>query len=262
MAAAPSNVYASAALYGRGSTVLALLQDVRQFLSPAAVVVHLSVGSSEARNALENTLSGGGDGMEILLNHESLRVRNTGPSILTVHLRNYLLLERHLGDKSRDATNDKVVLICANQRFFRPCRQHVLRHELSFSLGQTVDLRPSQHHPTVRYPSKEWDALAVRVNAKDDAFIQNNGYHKAFVHFMHNASAHGDIPTVRRHAPDARLQWTYVLCATPRLSYCPAGGRRGMEAETVDVHASRGQLLSHLAPPRVRFAPSQREQSL
>ena len=180
-------IHGSAALYGAESTMIRVLDDVTRFLQPDLVVVHVSAGSriDPARLAVRQ-----------LLNPESLRVRHVGPSILSVHLRNVAVLERHLALRENrtalDSSGDKVVFIAANQRYFRPCREYVMRHDLSFSLGQTTDYRPSHGQAfklPVRFPSSEWRELLRRVNRSDDWFIQRNTFHRHFVMFMHNTSS-------------------------------------------------------------------------
>ena len=189
-------IHVSAALYGSSNVMERLLADVDHFLGPAVTVLHVSKGSSMADVGSLN-MSG-----TLLLNPEQQRVGHYGASIFCVHLKNIALLERHLSDvgEAQKAADDKVVLVAANQLFFRSCRQYILQHDLTFSLGQTTDLRPSQQHPAVRYPSAEWSSLLKRVAASDDRFIQRNAVHQSFVQFMHNSTVYGgSLPSVRGH---------------------------------------------------------------
>lgn len=173
-------IHASLALRGPALHATWVTQLADRYLQPHTIMVHVSDGRSA--NATMVTLS---VRAHLLLNPESRRVAKNGPGILGVHLSNLELL---LHSEIHPDDDDKFVLVASNQQFFRPCREHVLQHSLSFSLGQTVDVWKSKKdtHEGLPFPSPKWRALMARLPRQDDAFIQNNLWFKNWVAWMHS----------------------------------------------------------------------------
>ena len=155
-------IYASTLLYGRSRVMLALLADLEKYLQPCLTVVHVSRGSESLNRSMLPNPS------RQLLNSERRHVERAGPTIFAAHLRNLALLAK----AARPAERDKVVLLAGNQRFFRDCRNHILRTELSFMLGELADLRcPDCAHGTkrpIQFPSGEFEAHRRGVLAEND----------------------------------------------------------------------------------------------
>jgi hypothetical protein len=184
----PSGViHVSAALHGSPSTIVRMLGDMRVFLRPRLILLHLSHGTPLIRSAAVL-----GEG--VMLNPEQLRVRRATPTVLAAHLSNLQLLEHQQRTTNNISRNDKVVLLAGNQLLFRSCYEHVQRGLLSFALGEPTDLRVGDQRHVLRpigWPSESWDAQQRRIAAADDSFIHSTGHHRSFVRLMQNATRFG-----------------------------------------------------------------------
>ena len=181
-------IHVSLALRGSSSHMHDVARQADQFLAPHTLVTHVSHGSAWG-NATAIALGLRG---RLLLNPLSLRVSKDTPQVLNVHMRNVQLLLESLSSSyggPLSADDDKLVILAANQQLFRPCRHHVLRHTLSFSLGQTTDIwdDPGRGAATLAFGGADWRGLMARVPKQDDAFIQRNVWFRDRVDWMHGS---------------------------------------------------------------------------
>lgn len=181
-------IHVSLALRGTSHHMHEVARQADQFLAPRTLVTHVSQGSSWGNTtAIALGLRG-----RLLLNPLSLRVSKDTPQVLNAHMRNIQLLLESLSSSYREpsrADGDKLVILAANQQLFRPCRQHVLRHTLSFSLGQTTDIwdDAARGAATLAFGGADWLSLMARVPRQDDAFIQRNVWFRDWVDWMHSS---------------------------------------------------------------------------
>jgi hypothetical protein len=155
---AQPRILASLAAFGDAELVTAVTLNVLQFLSPALLALHTSIGSAVAAHRAPNGRlvwlpALRPHSARLLANRERVRVHRHGTGdVLPIHLLNVRLL---LDSDPLAQPDDRVVILPANAVLFRPCAPLVRASPMSFLPGQTFSDYPLAHGwPDVS--SKAW----------------------------------------------------------------------------------------------------------
>ena len=164
------DIFVSVAASGGSSTILTLLEQVAMHLAPALAVLHVSsdgMPSNTTQRALRKSLPDA-----VILNPVQMMVKSYTPSVLKVHISNWLFLMKNRNVQS----GDKWVLLASNQILFRDCAHSVRASSLSFIVGGAADIWmfPEPGSAKVKpaallhVPSREWSAMKTKFGTGDD----------------------------------------------------------------------------------------------
>ena len=177
---AQPRILGSLAAFGDAELVTAVTLNALQFLSPALLALHTSIGSAAAAHRAPNgTLvwlpALRPHAARLLANRVHVRVHSHGTGdVLPIHLLNMRLL---LDSDPFAQPDDRVVILPANAVLFRPCAPFVRASPMSFLPGQTFSDYPLAHGwPDAS--SITWVEEVRRALAGNDTALRQNKYEK------------------------------------------------------------------------------------
>ena len=177
---AQPRILGSLAAFGDAELVTAVTLNALQFLSPALLALHTSIGSAAAAHrgpngALVWLPALRPHAARLLANRVHVRVHRHGTGdVLPIHLLNVRLL---LDSDPFAQPDDRVVILPANAVLFRPCAPLVRASPMSFLPGQTFSDYPLAHGwPDAS--STTWVEEVRRALAGNDTALRQNKYEK------------------------------------------------------------------------------------
>ena len=177
---AQPRILGSLAAFGDAELVTAVTLNALQFLSPALLALHTSIGSAAAAHRAPNGAlvwlpALRPHAARLLANRVHVRVHRHGTGdVLPIHLLNVRLL---LDSDPFAQPDDRVVILPANAVLFRPCAPLVRASPMSFLPGQTFSDYPLAHG----WPdgsSITWVEEVRRTLAGNDTALRQNKYEK------------------------------------------------------------------------------------